>query len=110
MVPNEANTFCVLPDRFDMIYHFVKYGGIDGLKENFELLLSRMQTFENHDEDHQITKKLFSNEFFEAIRNSCPKTEQVLDVFDQSVVIRVIIILIKNQETNFSASRTNDTN
>uniref|UniRef100_A0A914EEI3 Uncharacterized protein n=1 Tax=Acrobeloides nanus TaxID=290746 RepID=A0A914EEI3_9BILA len=36
LVPNAARTLCILPNRFDLAKHFMTYGGIDGLKENFE--------------------------------------------------------------------------
>uniref|UniRef100_A0AC34REQ6 Uncharacterized protein n=1 Tax=Panagrolaimus sp. JU765 TaxID=591449 RepID=A0AC34REQ6_9BILA len=89
LVPDETNTFLTLADRLDVIYHFTKYGGVDGLKENFDLLMRRMQIFENHDKNHHITKQLLSNQFLQELKDSCPKNRQLLDGFDQSITIRL---------------------
>ena len=45
LVPNLARTLCVLPGRIDIGRHFILTGGLDGLREPYERMISRVQSF-----------------------------------------------------------------
>jgi hypothetical protein len=45
LVPNNNRTLCVLPGRIDIGRHFVLTGGLQGLKESHERLVSRILSF-----------------------------------------------------------------
>jgi hypothetical protein len=45
LVPNSARTECILPGRIDIGRHYILSGGTEGLKEEYESLVSRVQSF-----------------------------------------------------------------
>uniref|UniRef100_A0A914D412 Uncharacterized protein n=1 Tax=Acrobeloides nanus TaxID=290746 RepID=A0A914D412_9BILA len=93
LVPNAARTLCILPNRFDLAKHFMTYGGIDGLKENFEMLASRMQSFGRYIfdiKDYPVMENLFySEEFIRSAKKICPINKQVLDPFQFHFIIQI---------------------
>lgn len=93
LVPDATKTLCVLPSRIDIGRHFVMGGGLQALKENYEDMISRVQSFGRYLfrlEDHPVVTKLFADEqFLKAAKTVCPKHEQVLDPFQFNLIIQV---------------------
>jgi hypothetical protein len=92
-VPNSNRTMCILPGRVDVGRHFVKHGGVIGLKESYERLVSRVQSFGRYMYDLQeypLVERLFeSAEFLDAAKAVCPPHRQVLDPFQFNFIMQV---------------------
>uniref|UniRef100_A0AC35F934 Uncharacterized protein n=1 Tax=Panagrolaimus sp. PS1159 TaxID=55785 RepID=A0AC35F934_9BILA len=93
LVPNKDGTKCVFPGRFDVAYHYMKFGGIDGLKERYETLASRMQSFGRYIfelDKYPVMKEIFtSQKFLKDAKEVCPKNKQILDPFQYHLIIQV---------------------
>ena len=93
LVPNLKRTHCVLPGRVDIGRHFIKHGGPEALKEDYDTLVSRVQSFGrfvyNLDE-FPIMRELFNaDDFQKAAKFICPKEKQTLDPLQFNVIINV---------------------
>ena len=45
LVPNSNRTLCIFPQRVDVGKAFIATGGVDGLRENYDSLISRTSSF-----------------------------------------------------------------
>lgn len=94
LIPNEKRELCIFPGRIDVGKHFILAGGIEGLKEPYNTLVSRVQPFIKYIfnyGDHAVPKRLFESEEFTAFAKAvCPAHKQgVLDYFQFNLVIQV---------------------
>uniref|UniRef100_A0A914EA31 Uncharacterized protein n=1 Tax=Acrobeloides nanus TaxID=290746 RepID=A0A914EA31_9BILA len=93
LVPNIERTKCILPSRFDVARHFMLYGGLEGLKENFTLLSTRIQSFGRYMFDLKefpVAKNLFlSEKFVKAAQEICPVNKKVIDPFQFNFIIQI---------------------
>lgn len=93
LVPSSNKTHCILPGRVDVGRHYILTGGVQGLKNSYELLVSRVQSFGRYifePEEHPAVAKLFASEEFQAVaRSVCPPDKQVLDPFQFNFITQV---------------------
>lgn len=93
LVPNSARTQCVLPGRIDIGKHYILSGGVEGLKESYGSLVSRVQSFGAYlfdlDQYPQVQALFGSEKFQQAARAVCPPDKQVLDPFQFNFIINV---------------------
>jgi hypothetical protein len=45
LIPSQSKKECVLPGRIDIARHFMLSGGVEGIKEGYDDLVSRVQSF-----------------------------------------------------------------
>lgn len=85
LTPNNARTECVLPGRFDIGRHFLMRGGVEGLKESYDSMLARIQSFGRYmfnPREFPAVADLFESEKFQtAAKSVCPPEKRVLDPF-----------------------------
>ena len=83
----------MLPGRVDIGKHFVMTGGVNGLKEDYETMVSRLQSFGRYmfnPNDYPAVADLFESEVFQdAAKSVCPADKQVLDPFQFNFIIQV---------------------
>jgi hypothetical protein len=93
LVPNSARTQCVLPGRIDIGKHYILSGGLEGLKESYASLVSRVQSFGAYlfdlDSFPQVRALFESDRFQQAARAVCPPEKQVLDPFQFNLILNV---------------------
>ncbi|CAJ0947063.1 unnamed protein product, partial [Mesorhabditis belari] len=93
LVPNKDGSLCILPGRIDVAKHFMKYGGVEGKKEKFEVAASRLLSFGRYIFDltsYPIVEKLFASEkFLHGAKSTCPPHKQILDPFQFNFIIQV---------------------
>ena len=92
-MPSHDGKICVLPGRIDVADHFIRTGGYEGLKENFDLSISRLQSFAEFIFDmkrYAIIQELFQSEQFKkAAQSVCPAHQQTIDGFQMNYIIQV---------------------
>lgn len=92
-VPSHDGKICVLPGRIDVADHFIRTGGYEGLKESFEVSISRLQSFAEFIFDMNrfpIIQELFrSEQFKKAAQSVCPNDQQYIDGFQMNYIIQV---------------------
>uniref|UniRef100_A0A7E4ZQJ1 Fe2OG dioxygenase domain-containing protein n=1 Tax=Panagrellus redivivus TaxID=6233 RepID=A0A7E4ZQJ1_PANRE len=92
-VPSKDGKMCHLPNRFDVAYHHMKYGGIEGMKEGYDTLASRIFTFGNYLfdlEKYPAMKEIFNEpKFIAAAKEVCPENRQFLDPYQYHLIIQV---------------------
>lgn len=94
LVPDSTGKLCVLPGRIDVGRHFALTGGSEGLKESYDKIISRLQSFGRYHFDWSaldpVVTDLFQDEkFLDAARATCPRSKQVLDPFQFNVIIQL---------------------
>lgn len=93
LTPDNAKENCVLPGRVDIGKHFVMTGGVNGLKESYDTMLARIQSFGRYmfnPSDYPAVADLFDSEKFQrAAKSVCPAHSQVLDPFQFNFIIQV---------------------
>ena len=93
LVPNPSKTACILPGRVDIGRHYVLTGGLEGLRESFDKIVSRVQSFGvyNFDLDkYQIIKELFASKHFQSVaKDICPADKQTLDPFQFNFILQL---------------------
>ena len=93
LVPNSKREQCVLPGRIDIGKHYILSGGVEGLKESYGSLVSRVQSFGAYLFDMesypQIGALFGSDRFQEAAAGVCPPDKQVQDPFQFNFIINV---------------------
>jgi hypothetical protein len=93
LVPNVNRTACVLPGRLDVARHFIKSGGVHGMKNKYEQMISRVQSFGRYMFDagkYPLLKQLFASEKFKkAARSTCPADSPHLDPFQFNFIMQV---------------------
>uniref|UniRef100_A0A914E875 Uncharacterized protein n=1 Tax=Acrobeloides nanus TaxID=290746 RepID=A0A914E875_9BILA len=94
-IPTLDGTQCILPGRYEMNRHWMKYGGLEGLKETYEELTSRIKFFMYARyvfdiKNHPVVKSLFySEKFIKAAKEICPAHKQVLDPYQFIFILQV---------------------
>lgn len=94
LVPSANRDLCIFPGRVDVGKHFILAGGLEGLKESYNTIVSRVQPFIKYIFNysaHPVPKRLFeSNEFTQLAKAVCPPHKQgILDYFQFNLIIQV---------------------
>mmetsp|Transcript_15918 Transcript_15918/g.26782 ORF Transcript_15918/g.26782 Transcript_15918/m.26782 type:complete len:447 (-) Transcript_15918:90-1430(-) len=95
LFPNADNSICILPERIDVGRHFVSTGGLEGRKEGFQDLISRVSSFQKitvvKDMDqYPLVKSLFDSEKFQkAAKSVCPQDRTYLDPFQFNFIFNL---------------------
>ena len=93
LVPNSDRTLCVLPGRIDVGRHYALTGGLQGAREPFEWLISRVQSFGRYMFDltqYPEAATLFDDpKFVKLARQVCPADKQHLDPFQFNFIVQV---------------------
>eukprot|EP01064_Diplonema_japonicum_P018716 TRINITY_DN27400_c0_g1_i1.p1 TRINITY_DN27400_c0_g1~~TRINITY_DN27400_c0_g1_i1.p1 ORF type:complete len:464 (+),score=53.70 TRINITY_DN27400_c0_g1_i1:78-1469(+) len=93
MVPNVNRTHCILAGRMDIGKHYIVTGGTLGLKEKYENLVSRLQSFGAYNFDfvkYEWMAKVFEGRNFQdSAKSVCPPTQQYLDPFQFNFIVQV---------------------
>jgi hypothetical protein len=95
LLPNPDRTKCILPERMDVGKHFIMTGGLDGVKEPFDDLISRVSSFARYTflrdlDKFPIVKELFESDNFQnAAKSVCPADRTYLDPFQFTFLISV---------------------
>eukprot|EP01104_Vermistella_antarctica_P017475 TRINITY_DN6190_c0_g1_i1.p1 TRINITY_DN6190_c0_g1~~TRINITY_DN6190_c0_g1_i1.p1 ORF type:complete len:430 (-),score=101.56 TRINITY_DN6190_c0_g1_i1:45-1334(-) len=93
MAPNRNRTACVMPGRVDVGRHYAMFGGVIGLKNGYNTLISRVQSFGRYMFDlskYPVAESLFaSDKFIQAAKDVCPEGKQFLDPFQFNFIIQV---------------------
>jgi hypothetical protein len=93
LMPNGDKTSCVFPGRVDVGRHYVRSGGIEGLKESYDTLVTRVQPFQKYMFDYPkypVAKGLLeSPEFQKLAKGVCPAHKQFLDSFQVNLIVQV---------------------
>lgn len=93
LIPSADRQRCLFPGRIDVGRHFIRSGGLDGLKEPYELLASRVQPFLkyvfNYSEVPVAQKLLTSPKFTKLAVAVCPAGKTLLDFIQLNLVIQV---------------------
>mmetsp|Transcript_14435 Transcript_14435/g.25227 ORF Transcript_14435/g.25227 Transcript_14435/m.25227 type:complete len:352 (-) Transcript_14435:165-1220(-) len=93
LVPSGDGTLCILPGRVDIGRHYILTGGVEGLKESYESLVSRVQSFGRYNfdmEKHQVVSSLFRSESFQEYAKAvCPEERRHLDPFQYNFILQV---------------------
>jgi hypothetical protein len=88
---------CYFKQKTDVFRHFMLFGGVDGLKERRDGLLSRTRFFSRNMfnlTEYPIVQQLFDSDSFKtAAKSVCPKEKQFLDPFQFNIFIQVIKII-----------------
>ena len=87
LIPDAEKKECVFPGRIDVARHFITTGGIQGMKESYDSMVSRTQPFIKYIfnySEHPVAKRLLESPKFRAFAPLvCPAERQVLDFFQQ---------------------------
>lgn len=93
MVPSVNGTHCILPGRIDIGRHYILGGGVQGIKEDYSDLVSRLLSFGRYIFDpskYEIVDELFHSETFQqAAKSVCPVDKQYLDPFQFNFIVQV---------------------
>eukprot|EP01013_Petalomonas_cantuscygni_P017357 TRINITY_DN34500_c0_g1_i1.p1 TRINITY_DN34500_c0_g1~~TRINITY_DN34500_c0_g1_i1.p1 ORF type:complete len:481 (-),score=85.64 TRINITY_DN34500_c0_g1_i1:531-1973(-) len=93
LMANANRTKCILPGRVDVARHFVKTGGVDGLKEPVEMLIPRLQAYGaflfNYSAYDSIANLFSRPSFQKAATAVCPSGRPVLDPFQFNFIVQV---------------------
>jgi len=100
LTPNVNKTLCVLPQRVDVGMSFVQTGGVDGLQESYETMVSRTSSFGQYNffasnnetkvDINPAVSALFRSEAFSSVaKEVCPNDKQILDPFQYNFIINL---------------------
>lgn len=95
LVPNANRTLCTLPQRVDVGRHFVLTGGVDGNRENYDILVRRVTSFGRYMLGSSLEKfpsvqRLFETEkFVSAAKRICPSGASLLDPFQFNIIMQI---------------------
>eukprot|EP01125_Pyxidicula_operculata_P016799 TRINITY_DN5818_c0_g1_i1.p1 TRINITY_DN5818_c0_g1~~TRINITY_DN5818_c0_g1_i1.p1 ORF type:complete len:427 (-),score=77.09 TRINITY_DN5818_c0_g1_i1:40-1320(-) len=93
LIPNADKTLCVLAGRADIGRHFILGGGVEGLKEPYHQLVSRLLSFGRYMfdlEQYPVVRDLFNSDIFqESSKKVCPPNKQILDPFQFNFIVQV---------------------
>jgi len=93
LVPDNAKENCVFPGRIDIGEHFLRFGGVEGMKEDYDVMLARLQSFGVYNFNpgkYEIVTKLFNSDTFQgAAKSVCPADKQFLDPFQFNFIMQV---------------------
>lgn len=93
LIPDQARTMCILPGRIDIGRHYTLTGGFEGLKESYEDVVSRVQSFGrymfNMTQYKEIASLFTSESFLGPAKNVCPSDKQYLDPFQFNFIMQV---------------------
>jgi hypothetical protein len=90
LIPSLDKTVCILPGRVDVGRHYVSTGGYEGLNENYDVLISRVQSFSRYMfnvSQYKLAQDLFASpHFIAAAKSVCPVDKPVLDPFQFNII------------------------
>ena len=93
LLPNQEGTLCILPGRIDIGRHYILTGGPAGLREPYESLISRVQSFGRYvfslDEYPEVAALFDAPRFVELARSICPAHKQHLDPFQFNLIVQL---------------------
>ena len=95
LFPNNDRTRCILPERIDVGRHFIQTGGLDGVKESFDVLMDRVSSFARYKfnkdvAEFPVVRELFESENFQtAAKSVCPADQTYLDPFQFTFIINL---------------------
>jgi hypothetical protein len=93
LLPSIDGTQCILAQRVDIGMAYMQTGGAMGLKDTYEVAISRLQSFGKYifDLKHYPTvQELFATPaFLQVAANTCPPSKQVLDPFQFNLIVQV---------------------
>ena len=93
LTPNKDGTLCVLPGRIDIGRHLIMSGGALGLREPYENIISRVQSFGAYhfdlDKYPQVSALFQDRKFVAAARRVCPHDQQHLDPFQFNFILQL---------------------
>ncbi len=93
LIPTADRKRCIFPGRIDVGRHFIRSGGLDGLKERYDVMASRVQPFLryifNTSTVPVATRLLSSPEFQKLALAVCPVDRTLLDFIQLNLVIQV---------------------
>ena len=93
LVPSKSGVECVIPGRIDIGRHFIMSGGLQGLRESYEMMVSRVQSFGRYIfnvTDHPQVATLFDEDKFQQLaRRVCPDDKQHLDPFQFNLIVQL---------------------
>ena len=93
LMPNKKRTLCIMPGRIDVGRHFIMTGGLHGLREPYESLVSRVQSFGRYMfdlSDYPVAARLFDNpRFVDLAKRVCPAHKQHLDPFQFNFIVQI---------------------
>lgn len=93
LVPSQDRSLCVLAGRIDIGRHFIMTGGMQGLREPYSALISRVQSFGRYMfnlTDHPDIAALFEDPAFVALaRRVCPAHKTHLDPFQFNLIVQL---------------------
>ncbi len=93
LIPSSDKTQCVLPGRIDIGRHYILTGGPDGIKETYDKLVSRVQSFGRYMfelDKYPLVQRLFDSESFTRVaRAVCPDDRQYLDPFQFNIITQI---------------------
>ena len=93
LIPNRNRTLCALAGRIDIGRHLILTGGARGLREPYDKIISRVQSFGAYHFDlsaYPVVEQLFQeNDFQNAAKRVCPQEKRYLDPFQFNFIIQV---------------------
>ena len=93
LIPNRNRTLCTLAGRIDIGRHLILTGGARGLREPYEKIISRVQSFGAYHFDlaaYPVVERLFKEESFQsAAKRVCPAHKRHLDPFQFNFILQV---------------------
>jgi hypothetical protein len=94
LVPSINKSSCILPQRIDIGKHFIMTGGPEAIREPFDKMVSRLNSFGrymfNVIEQYPVVNDLFNQPIFQNTAKSvCPADQQVLDPFQFNFIMQV---------------------
>jgi hypothetical protein len=92
-IPNRDRTGCILANRIDIARHYALHGGTEGNKEDYDTMVSRLQSFGRYMfnvSEYPVVQELFeSRQFQDAARVVCPANKQVLDPIQFNFIVQL---------------------
>jgi hypothetical protein len=93
LIPNRNRTLCALAGRIDIGRHLILTGGARGLREKYEKIISRVQSFGAYHFDlsaYPVAEQLFQEDGFQnAAKRVCPSGKRHLDPFQFNFILQV---------------------
>jgi hypothetical protein len=93
LIPSMDRKQCVLAGRMDIGRHLILTGGARGLREKYEKIISRVQSFGAYHFDlnaYPAISRLFADEkFLGTAKMVCPADKQHLDPFQFNFIIQI---------------------
>jgi len=93
LIPSLDKTECILAQRIDIGKSYLTTGGVLGMKDSYDVAISRLQSFGEYIFDpsaYPVIEELFeSPAFLDAAKATCPPNKQHLDPFQFNIIVQV---------------------